>query len=51
MVKAGQDPKFVEQLVNNGVEPIAEGPEKFAEMIAAEKPLWADAVKSAGVSL
>lgn len=51
MVRAGQDAKFVEQLVNNGVDPMAEGPEKFAAMIAKEIPLWANAVKDAGVKL
>jgi len=51
MVKAGKDPKFVEQLTAQGVDSIAEGPEKFAQFIAAEMPLWADAVKRAGVTL
>lgn len=51
MVKAGKDPKFIEQLTAQGVDSIAEGPEKFAQFIAAEMPLWADAVKRAGVTL
>ena len=51
MVKAVRDPKFVEQLHNNGIEPLAEGSEKFAAMIAAEIPVWAEAVGIAGVKL
>ncbi|MEW6451118.1 MAG: tripartite tricarboxylate transporter substrate binding protein [Pseudomonadota bacterium] len=51
MVKAGKDPKFIEQLTAQGVDSIAEGPEKFAQFIASEMPLWADAVKRAGVTL
>jgi tripartite-type tricarboxylate transporter receptor subunit TctC len=51
MVKAGKDPKFVEQLTAQGVDSIAEGPAKFAAFIAAEMPVWADAVKRAGVTL
>jgi tripartite-type tricarboxylate transporter receptor subunit TctC len=51
MVRAGQDPKFVEQLMINGVDPLAEGSEKFAAMIAAELPVWAEAVNIAGVKL
>jgi tripartite-type tricarboxylate transporter receptor subunit TctC len=51
MVRAVNDPKFVEQLTAHGVNPLAEGPEKFAAMIAAEMPLWAEAVRIAGVKL
>ena len=51
MVKAVKDPKFVEQLESNGIEPLAEGSEKFAAMIGAEIPVWADAVEIAGVKV
>ena len=51
MSRAGQDPKFVEQLHTNGIEPAIEGPEKFAAFIAAEIPNWAKAVDIAGVKL
>jgi tripartite-type tricarboxylate transporter receptor subunit TctC len=51
IVRATKDPKFVDQLKENGIDPIAEGPEKFAEMIAAELPVWAEAVKIAGVKV
>ena len=51
MVRAVNDPKFAEQLRNRGIEPLAEGPEKFAAMIASEIPIWAKAVKIAGVKL
>jgi tripartite-type tricarboxylate transporter receptor subunit TctC len=51
MVKAVKDPKFVALLQENGIDPIAEGPEKFAAMIAAEIPVWAKAVDIAGVKI
>jgi tripartite-type tricarboxylate transporter receptor subunit TctC len=51
MIKAGSDPKFVDQLTTNGVDARTEGPEKFAAMIAAELPVWAEAVKIAGVKI
>ena len=51
MVAAVKDPKFAEQLTINGVDPLAEGSEKFAAMIAAEIPIWAEAVRIAGVKL
>jgi len=51
MVRAVNDPKFAEQLRNSGIEPLAEGPEKFAAMIASEIPVWAKAVEIAGVKL
>ncbi len=51
MARAGQDPKFIEQLHTNGIEPAIEGPEKFAAFIAAEIPNWAKAVDIAGVKL
>ena len=46
-----KDPKFVELLQNNGIDPAIEGPEKFAEFIAAEIPNWAKAVEIAGVKM
>ena len=45
MMRAVKDPKFLEQLAAHGVDTIAEGPEKFAAMIAAEIPVWGEAVK------
>ena len=51
MVRAGKDPKFVEQLHDNGIDPAVEGPEKFAAFIAAEIPNWAKAVDIAGVKI
>jgi len=51
MVRAAKDPKFVEQLHNAGIDPAAEGPEKFAELIASEIPNWAKAVDIAGVKV
>jgi hypothetical protein len=51
MVRAVRDPKFVTQLQENGIDPIAEGPEKVAAMIAAEIPVWGRAVEIAGVKI
>jgi tripartite-type tricarboxylate transporter receptor subunit TctC len=51
VTSAVRDPKFVEQLTLNGVDPLGDGPEKFAAMIAAEIPIWADAVRIGGVKL
>jgi tripartite-type tricarboxylate transporter receptor subunit TctC len=51
MMRAAKDPKFVEQLHNAGIDPAAEGPEKFAELIASEIPNWAKAVDIAGVKV
>jgi tripartite-type tricarboxylate transporter receptor subunit TctC len=51
MIKASKDPKFVDLLINNGIDPATEGPEKFGALIAAELPVWAEAVKIAGVKV
>jgi len=51
MASAAKDPKFVELLQNNGIDPAVEGPKKFAEFIAAEIPNWAKAVEIAGVKV
>ena len=47
----GEDPKFVELLRDQGIDPAIEGPEKFAALIAAEIPNWAKAVEIAGVKV
>jgi tripartite-type tricarboxylate transporter receptor subunit TctC len=51
MARAVKDPKFLSQLRDNGIEPAVEGPQKFAELIAAEIPVWGKAVEIAGVKL
>jgi tripartite-type tricarboxylate transporter receptor subunit TctC len=51
MIKATKDSKFLKVLQDNGIDPIAEGPEKFAELIKAELPVWAKAVDIAGVKI
>jgi tripartite-type tricarboxylate transporter receptor subunit TctC len=51
MTQAVKDPKFVEQIVKAGNEPLGFGPAEFAKMIASEIPAWAEAVKNAGVKL
>ena len=43
------DPKFVERLVNFGVDPLGNSPDKFAAMVAADATQWAEAVQIAGI--
>jgi tripartite-type tricarboxylate transporter receptor subunit TctC len=49
--RAAKEPKFVERLDQEGVEPLGTSPAETAKFIAADMALWADAVKIAGVSL
>jgi tripartite-type tricarboxylate transporter receptor subunit TctC len=51
MLRAGKDPKFIEQLHSAGIDPVIEGPDKFAALIAAEIQNWAKAVDIAGVKI
>ncbi len=51
MIKATKDPKFLAVLLEAGIDPIAAGPEKFAEMIKSELPVWKKAVDIAGVKI
>jgi tripartite-type tricarboxylate transporter receptor subunit TctC len=48
---AVKDPKFLAALEQAGVDPLGDGPDKFAAMIASEIALWAEAVRIAGVKL
>jgi tripartite-type tricarboxylate transporter receptor subunit TctC len=40
---------FVQSLANIGVDPIGDSPAEFAATISADVPLWAEAVRAAGV--
>ena len=40
---------FIQSLANIGVDPIGDSPAEFAATIAADVPLWAEAVRVAGV--
>ena len=51
MARAGKDPKFLELLRDNGIDPAIEGPEKLASLIGTEIPNWAKAVEIAGVKI
>ena len=44
-------PAVAEKLVSYGVEPLGDTPEQFAATIAADIPMWAEAVKMAGVAM
>ena len=49
--RAVKDPKLAERFAATGVDPLGTTPEEFAAMIAEDIPLWADAVKVAGVQI
>jgi tripartite-type tricarboxylate transporter receptor subunit TctC len=49
--RAVKEPKFVEHLDQEGVDPLGSTPAETASFIAADMALWAEAVKVAGVSL
>jgi len=44
------DPAFAERLASYGADPLGSGPDEFAATIAADIPLWKEAVKVAGVA-
>jgi tripartite-type tricarboxylate transporter receptor subunit TctC len=47
--RAVHDPKVAALLAANGLEPVGGSPVEFAAMIAADAPLWAEAVKRSGL--
>jgi tripartite-type tricarboxylate transporter receptor subunit TctC len=49
VARAARDPAFAERLNRLGVDPLGDTPAEFAALIAADIPLWAEAVKIAGV--
>jgi tripartite-type tricarboxylate transporter receptor subunit TctC len=49
VARAVRDPQIAAHLTNLGVEPLGNTPEELAAMIAAEIPMWAEAVKIAGL--
>ena len=49
VAKATKDPKIIKQLINFGVDPLGNSPDQFAEMVATDIQLWAEAVKLAGL--
>jgi tripartite-type tricarboxylate transporter receptor subunit TctC len=49
IARAVKDPGIAERLISNGVDPFGNSPEEFAAQIAADIPLWTEAVKIAGV--
>jgi len=46
--RAVKDQKFAERLIGYGVDPLGNGPADFVALIAAEIPLWIEAVNLAG---
>lgn len=48
---AVKDPAVAARLVAYGVEPLGDTPEQFAATVAADIPLWAAAVKMAGLGI
>lgn len=51
MAKASKDPKFTERLASLGADPSGITPAQFADLIAADLKMWAEAVAIAGVKL
>jgi tripartite-type tricarboxylate transporter receptor subunit TctC len=51
MAKATKEPKFVERLASLGTDPSGITPAQFADLIAADLKMWAEAVAIAGVKL
>ena len=47
--RAAKDPKISALLIRTGVDPLGNTPDQFAAMINAGIPLWAEAVKTAGI--
>jgi hypothetical protein len=41
----------VQRFATYGVDPLGDGPAEFAATIAADIPVWAEAVRIAGVAL
>lgn len=50
VAQATKDPRIVELMTANGVDPLGNTPEEFAAMIASDIPLWAEAVRGAGIA-
>jgi tripartite-type tricarboxylate transporter receptor subunit TctC len=51
VARSAKDPKVIERFLSFGVDPVSTSPEDFAAMIAAEIPLWAEAVQAAGARI
>jgi tripartite-type tricarboxylate transporter receptor subunit TctC len=51
LAKASKDPAFVDKLTKIGADPSGITPAQFAELVAADLKLWAEAVAIAGVKL
>jgi tripartite-type tricarboxylate transporter receptor subunit TctC len=49
LARAVKEPKFAERVTAFGVDPLGNSPAEFSKLIAAELPLWAEAVEIAGV--
>jgi len=49
VARAVKDPQVVERFAGYGIDPLGSTPEAFADTIAADTVMWADAVKVAGV--
>jgi tripartite-type tricarboxylate transporter receptor subunit TctC len=49
VARAVKDPAFAERLTKFGVDPLGNNPAEFATLIAAEIPVWIEAVNIAGV--
>jgi tripartite-type tricarboxylate transporter receptor subunit TctC len=51
VARAVKQPAVIERLATFGVEPLGDRPDQFAATIAADIPMWAEAVKISGAAL
>jgi len=51
IVKGLTHPEFRERLLSQGIEPIGNSPEEFAQLIRSELPKWGRIVRIAGAKL
>jgi tripartite-type tricarboxylate transporter receptor subunit TctC len=49
IVRVARDPKVAALMIANGATPVGSTPDEFAAMIAADMPVWAEAVRGAGL--
>jgi tripartite-type tricarboxylate transporter receptor subunit TctC len=48
IAKAVKEPKFREQLINYGADPLGDTPAEYRAMLEKDIPIWAEAVDVAG---
>jgi tripartite-type tricarboxylate transporter receptor subunit TctC len=49
VVRAVRDPKVIEHMSNQGIDPVGNTPQQFADTIKSDVALWTEAINAAGV--